>query len=180
MEGLKHESEDFDIIINYSEEAKEKELFKFIAKTEDKTFEMPADALLEIIAQNFKQKDLATALMDVNQTVIPAVEAMIPVHFVANKEYKEGDIIQFTAPLILPAFIAHVMDAYKLAIDNKENPVLPVPRETYEEAQQMFESKNREFVETFWKKEIEKMKEKQSSENIPTVAATEEDSTNTA
>lgn len=180
MEESKHESKDFDIIINYSDEAKEKELFKFTAKTEDKTFEIPADVILEMIAQNFKQKDLASALMDVTHNVIPAVEALLPVHFTADKDYKTGDTIQFTAPLILPAFIAHVMDAYKLAIDNKENPVLPVPRETYDEAQRMFEAKNREFVETFWKKEIDKMRNAQPAETPTTEAVQENSSTDTA
>jgi hypothetical protein len=172
MNPLIHESKDFDIIINHSEVAKEKELFKFKAKKKDKTFEVPADTLLQIIADNFKQKDLATALMDVTQSVIPAVEARLPIHFIADKDYNKGDVVQFTAPIILPAFIAHVMDAYKLAIDNKENPVLPVPRATYEEAEKQFEAKNREFVETFWKKEIDIVKKAEKP--------TEDNSTDTA
>lgn len=154
---LIHSEEQFDVIINYSDEAKEKELFKFTVKTEDKTFEIEADKILEMIAQNFKQKELAVALMDTEQNVVPAVEAFVPVHFKADKDYKKGQVVQFKMPLVLPYFLATVMEAYKLAIVDKTRPVIQVAQETYEQANKAFEETNKKFVEKFWKKEIEIM-----------------------
>lgn len=170
-ETLKHEAENFEILINFSEEAKQKELFRFKAKTEDGYFDIPADLILEMIARNFKMKDVATAYMDAEQKMIPAVQAHLPIYFFADKDYKLGDVIQFTAPMVLPAFFAYTMEAYKLIKTDPEAPIEIIPREKFEEAAKNFNETNAAFIEQFWKKELELMEDFNKKNSADTAKA---------
>ena len=169
LNPLHHVANDYEIVINHSKEAVEKELFKFIPKTENHEFEIPADLILEMIAKNFKTKEVASALLDSTTQTVPAVEASLPVHFTTTKSYKKGEIVQFTAPIILPYFFAAVMDAYKLAILDKKTPVLPIPQAMYEQAFKQVEEKNKKFVQTLWKKEIDTINKAKAAETTKAV-----------
>jgi len=160
--GLISKYEKFDVVIKYSEDAKEKELIKFVV--EDKEVVISADEILNIIREQFNQKEMALALSTTDINFIPAIETAIPISYIANKDIKQGERVQFFAPFTIPLGMARVMEANRLCII-KGKEVKLIPKEEYEETAKTLEDASKEFVEKYWKPQIDELKKLRTADN---------------
>lgn len=161
--GSFFENDDIRIDIKYDDEAVERELIKITPKGKDHAI-MSANDLLAIVSEQFKQKDLAAALTTADTSFVPSVEAAVPIYFYANKDIKEGELVQFFAPMHIPLGIALVMEALKLCtIKGKE--IIKVPIDEFEEAKVTLKESSQEFVEKFFKPQLDALKKARDSED---------------
>lgn len=150
------ENENIRIDIKYDTESIEKELIKFTVKTGNE-FIISSEDILAIVREQFKQKNLAAALTTADTSFVPTAEAAVPIYFNANKDIKEGELVQFFAPMQIPLGIALVMEALRLCtIKGKE--IIKVPIEEFEEAKTTLAEESREFTEKFFKPQVEALK----------------------
>lgn len=155
--GLVCEYENFDVVIKYDDESKEKELIKFVPKT-DKEITITSDQILEIVREQFRQKEMALALSTTDINFIPVIEAAIPISYIANKNITEGERVQFFAPFTIPVGMARAMEAYNLCLV-KGKEVAMVPKEEYEETAKLLEENSKQFVKDFWGPQIKQLEE---------------------
>ncbi len=156
------ENDDIRIDIKYDEESIERELIKITPKGKDYAI-LSASDVLAIISEQFKQKDLAAALTTADTSFIPTAEAAVPIYFNASKDIKEGELVQFFAPMHIPLGIALVMEALRLCtIKGKE--VIKVPIEEFEEAKTTLAEESKEFVEKFFKPQLDALEKARASE----------------
>lgn len=160
--GEYFENDALRIDVKYSDEAIEKELIKFTQKSE-KPIIFSAGEMLDVIREQFRQKDLAAALTTADTTFIPTAEAAVPISFNANKDIKEGELVQFFAPMQIPLGIALVMEAHRLCII-KGKEILKIPVEEFEEAKTTLAEESKEFVEKFFKPQIDALEKARASE----------------
>lgn len=150
-QGFVSETENFKIEIKYSDEAVEKELIKFTPK-KGKSVEINADALIALIATNFKTKEIGLALMDTEINNIFVVEAERYINATLDRDFKKGETISFPFKHMYPYVLAAVEETYKICkITGK---VESVPKEVYEETLKKLGELNKEFIEKYYKKEI--------------------------
>lgn len=156
------ENDDIRIDIKYDDEAIERELIKITPKGRDHAI-LSSEDLLAIVREQFKQKDLAAALSTADTSFIPTAEAAVPIYFNASKDIKQGELVQFFAPMHIPLGIALVMEAHRLCtIKGKE--ILKIPVEEFEEAKTTLQEQSKEFTEKFFKPQIEALEKARASE----------------
>lgn len=150
------ENDDIRIDIKYDEESTERELIKITPKGKDYAI-LSSEDVLAIIREQFKQKDLAAALTTADTSFVPTAEAAVPIYFNASKDIKEGELVQFFAPMHIPLGIALVMEANRLCqIKGKE--ILKIPIEEFEEAKITLQESAKEFTEKFFKPQLDALK----------------------
>jgi hypothetical protein len=155
--GAFFENDDMRMEIKYDDESIQRELIKIIPKRKEVIFS--SEDILAIIKEQFKQKDLAAALSTADTSFVPSVEVAVPISFNANKDINEGELVQFFAPMIMPMGIALVMEANRLCmVKGKE--VLKIPIEEFEEAKKTLVEESKEFVEKYFKPQIDALKKK--------------------
>jgi len=155
-QGSFFENDDIRIDIKYDDEAVERELIKITPKGKDHVI-VSSEDILAIIREQFKQKDLAAALTTADTSFVPTAEAAVPIYFNASKDIKEGELVQFFAPMQIPLGIALVMEALRLCtIKGKE--VIKVPIEEFEEAKTTLQEQSKEFTEKFFKPQLDALK----------------------
>lgn len=170
--GSFFENDDIRIDIKYDDESTERELLKITPKGKDHAV-LSASDILAIISEQFKQKDLAAALTTADTSFVPTAEAAVPIYFNANKDIKEGELVQFFAPMHIPLGIALVMEAHRLCeIKNKE--ISKVPIEEFEEAKTTLKEQATEFTEKFFKPQIDALKKARGETSETTSEETKE------
>lgn len=155
VKGVKFEQNNYTVEIKYSQEAVEKELIRIIPK--DGEIVISADDIIKLIVDNFRNKELAYALSTTDTNFVPSVEVAIPIHFNANRDIKQGDLVSFYAPFILPIGLALGMEAYQLCKDEGRD-VLQIPRKEFEESAKTLKEKSMKFVEEYFKPQIDAVK----------------------
>lgn len=157
------ETENYDIVIKYDDESKEKELIKIIPKNGE--IILTSDQVLDIVREQFRQKEMTLALSTTDINFIPVIEAAIPISYISNKDIKEGERVQFFAPFSLPVGIARAMEAYNLC-RVKGTEIAMVPVEAYEETASLMEEHSKQFVKDFWGPQIKQLEElRKTAEN---------------
>ena len=150
-QGFVSETEKFKIEVKYSDEAVEKELIKFTPK-KGKSVEINADAIIGIIATQFKTKDFALALADTEINNVFVVETERYINATLDRDFKKGETISFPFKHIYPYVLAAVEETYKIC--KMTGQVESVPKEVYEETLKKLGDINKEFIEKYYKKEI--------------------------
>lgn len=156
--GSVAETDNLSIYVNYSDEAKEKELLKFVPKGDSKEVVISADDILGIIATQLKKKDLAVALTTADISEIPMIETIRPVNLTLERDWKKGEVLQFTFPHMYPYFLAVTEEAYGLAKTRGE--VGTISKEILEEAVSTLMEKNKPFIEAMYADAIKKTNKK--------------------
>jgi hypothetical protein len=160
--GYFFENDDIRIDIKYDDEAIQRELIKITPKGKDHAV-LSSEDLLAIVQEQFKQKDLAAALTTADTSFVPTAEAAVPIYFNASKDIKQGELVQFFAPMHIPLGIALVMEANRLCeIKGKE--ILKIPVEEFEEAKVTLQEQAKEFTEKFFKPQLDALKKARDSE----------------
>lgn len=149
--GFTTNIENCQIDIKYSKQAEKKELIRFTVK-EGNTFEINADALLALIASQFKSKEFALALADTDVANIYMVETERYINATLDRDFKKGERISFPFKHMYPYVLAAVEKAYHIA--DHDGKVKEVPREVFEQTLKNLGDINKEFIETLYKKEI--------------------------
>lgn len=149
--GFTTNIENCQIDIKYSKQAEKKELIRFTIKEGD-TFEINADALLALIASQFKSKEFALALADTDVANIYMVETERYINATLDRDFKKGERISFPFKHMYPYVLAAVEKAYHIA--EHDDKVKEVPREVFEQTLKNLGDINKEFIETLYKKEI--------------------------
>jgi hypothetical protein len=145
--GSVAENDDMSVFVNYSQEAKEKELIKIVPKNGNEVI-ISADDILQIIATQIKKKDIAVALTTADITEIPMIETMRPLDVTLEKDFKKGDHIQFLFPHMYPYFLAVAEEAYKLCQTRGEIKI--ITKEAYDEVAETLIEKNKPFIEAMY------------------------------
>jgi hypothetical protein len=154
------ENDSLRIDVKYSDEAKEKELIKFTSKDGEPII-FSVGEMLDLIREQFRERNLAASLTTADTTFIPSVEAAVPISFNANKDIAKGELVQFYAPMNIPLGIALVMEANRLCtIKGKE--IMKIPTEEFEEAKVTLKEGAKEFVEKFFNPQIDALKKKRA------------------
>lgn len=161
--GLVAECENYDIVIKYDADSTDRELIKIIPKTGE--IILNSDQILDIVREQFRQKEMALALSTTNINFIPVIEAAIPISYIANKDIKEGERVQFFAPFTLPVGIVRAMEAYNLCV-SRGTEIAMVPKEAYEETAQLLEDESKKFVEQFWGPQIKQLEELRKASGV--------------
>lgn len=165
--GEYFENDTLRIDVKYSDEAVEKELIKFTSKNGEPIV-FSVQEMLDVIREQFREKRLKETLAytTADSTFIPTAEAAVPISFNANKDIKEGELVQFYAPMQIPLGIALVMEAHRLCII-KGKEVSKISLDDFEEAKTTLSETNKDFTEKFFKPQIEnlrKLREEHSEE----------------
>lgn len=156
--GLINQQKDFNLSVDYSEEAKEKQLIKFTLSEDNKTggFEIEADALLGLLA-NYYKKDLAIALSTTSMDTIFMVEAERTLYAKTTKTMKKGEVITFSYKHPYPYVLAALEEAYGIA--KIAGDVVSIPKETYTEVLASMPESNKEFIKKYYQINDEKKTE---------------------
>lgn len=154
--GSVAENDDLSIFVNYSKEAKEKELIKLVPKNGNEVV-ISADDILSIVASQLKKKELAVALTTADITEIPMIETMRPLDVTLEKDFKKGDRIQFLFPHMYPYFLAVAEEAYKLCETRGEIKI--ITKEAYDEVAGTLIEKNKPFIEAMYADALSKSKQ---------------------
>jgi len=155
-QGYVFETDKVKIETKFDDEAVSKELIRFTQKSE-KPIIFSAGEMLDMIREQFRERKLAASLTTADTTFIPTAEAAVPINFHASKDIKQGELVSFFAPMQIPLGIALVMEANRLCeIKGKE--ILKIPVEEFEEAKTTLYEESKEFVEKFFKPQLEDLK----------------------
>lgn len=152
------ENDTLRIDVKFSDEAVEKELIKFTSKNGEPII-FSAGEMLDVIREQFREKRLkeTIAYTTADSAFIPTAEAMVPIYFNASKDIKQGELVQFFAPMQIPLGIALVMEAHRLCtIKGKE--ISKISIDDFEEAKKTLAETNKDFTEKFFKPQIEALK----------------------
>lgn len=161
--GLVSENENYDILIKYDADSTEKEFIKIIPKSGE--IILTSDQVLDVVREQFRQKEMTLALSTTDINFIPVIEAAIPISYISNKDIKEGERVQFFAPFTLPVGIARAMEAYNLCKVNGTE-VAMVPADAYEETAKLLEEQSKKFVEQFWGPQIKQLEELRKTSEV--------------
>lgn len=146
--GSVAETDAVSVFVNYSDEAKEKELIKLVPKEGVTEVVISADDILAIITSQLKKKDLAVALSTAEINEIPMIETMRPLNVTLEKDFKKGDTIQFLFPHMYPYFLAVAEEAYGLCETRGEIKV--ISKSAYDEVAETLMEKNKPFIEAMY------------------------------
>lgn len=155
LTGSVAENDNLAIFVNYSKEAKEQELIKFVPKN-DTEIVISADEILSIVATQLKKKELAVALTTADITEIPMIETMRPLDVTLEKDFKKGDKIQFLFPHMYPYFLAVAEEAYKLC--ETRGDIKIITKDAYDEVASTLIEKNKPFIEAMYAEALSKNK----------------------
>ena len=157
------ETENYDIVIKYDDESKEKELIKIIPKNGE--IILTSDQVLDIVREQFRQKEMTLALSTTDINFIPVIEVAIPISYIADKDIKQGERVQYFAPFNFPVGMVRAMEAYNL-YRVRGTEIAMVPTEAYEETAKLMEEHSKQFVKDFWAPQIKQLEElRKTAEN---------------
>jgi hypothetical protein len=133
----------YAIVLNYSEEATKDRKIKFVLnKVQD--IEIKADDLLAIIAQEFQDK-VAVALTDTDMREILMTEVERRFSFIADKDYKSGDRIEFNVTQSYPVVLAALEVEHNIC-RQKGGPYTTLDKDRVDRAINKFKNRNLEFL----------------------------------
>jgi len=110
----------YTLQVNYSKEAKEKKLMKFIP-TDGKPFVISADEMGTILSSQINSQTLEAIFVESDRVDVVEVERQM--RCLADKDIKKGDEIRITYKHPLPVEFALIEEAWRLAEIKKDVPI---------------------------------------------------------
>lgn len=140
--------EDYTIQVNYSPEAIEKKLMKFISKSGDE-FVISADEMSTILVGQVNSELLSATFVESDR--VNVVEVLRQVVVTANRDIKKGEEIRLEYKHPYPVEFALIEEAMKIAKINMDVPVFTLTREYLDEVRNKITPEQEKFINRFYK-----------------------------
>ncbi len=140
--------EKYTVQVNYSEEAIQKRLMKFITPSGDE-FEISGDEMATMMI-GIVNSDLVEATF-VESDRVNVVEVMRQIRVRADRDIKQGEEIRLEYTHPYPIEFALIEEAAKLAIINKDVPMRELTVEYIKDIQNRITPKQRKYSDMVWK-----------------------------
>lgn len=140
--------EKYTIQVNYSPEAIDKKLMKFITPSGDE-FEISADEMATILIGQVRSSVVEATFVESDR--VNVVEVTRQIRAKADRDIKKGEEIRIDYTHPYPVEFALIEEAAKLARINKDVPVMELSVEYIERVKEKLTPKQHRFVELFYK-----------------------------
>lgn len=141
----------YTLQINYSDEAIEKKLMKFITPNGDE-FEISADEMGTILSSQINSETLEAIFVESDRVNVVEVNRQIECTLTEDK--KKGDVIRIEYRHPLPIELALIEEVWKIANINKDAPAFLLTKEYIDEVIEKMKPKRKEnerFLSSFYK-----------------------------
>ena len=149
MQPTKLEKKDYSVQINYSPEATEKKLMKFITKKNGDEFEISSEELSSMLIGGVNSATLEATFVESDQ--INVVEVGRQLQCELTEDMKKGQKINLNYTHPYPLEFALIEQVYKIAKINMDVPVFTLTMEYIEEVRKKLKPEQDKFIEKFYK-----------------------------
>jgi hypothetical protein len=140
--------ENYAIQVNYSPEAIEKKLMKFISKNGDE-FEISADEMSSILVGQVNSDTLEATFVESDK--INVVEVGRQLQCVLDKDMKKGEKININYTHPYPIEFALIEEAYKIAVIDKNVPRFEITVDYINEVKSKLKPEMTDYINKFYK-----------------------------
>jgi len=140
--------EDYTIQVNYSPEAIEKKLMKFISKSGDE-FVISADEMSSVLIGQVNSELLSATFVESDR--VNVVEVLRQFKFKANRDIKKGEEIRLDYKHPYPIEFALIEEAMKIAKINMDVPVFTLTKEYLDKVRKKITPEQEKFINRFYK-----------------------------
>ena len=149
MKPTKLEKEKYTVHINYSPEATEKKLMKFITNKNGDEFEISSEELSSMLIGGVNAETLAATFVESDR--IDVVEVGRQLQCELTEDMKKGSKININYTHPYPLEFALIEQVYGIAKINMDVPVFSLTAEYIEEAKKKIKPEQEKFLNTFYK-----------------------------
>lgn len=139
--------EKYTIQVNYSDEAIEKKLMKFITPSGD-DFEISADEMATILVGQVNSELVEATFVESDRVNVVEVERQLAVR--ADRDIKKGEEIRLTYVHPYPVEFALIEEAMKIAKIRKDVPVFELTAEYIKSVKEKTTKEQHRFVKLFY------------------------------
>lgn len=147
--AVKLEKEKFTIEVNYSDEAIQKKLMKFIAKPSCDSFEISAEEMASILIGQVNSEIVEATFVESDR--VNVVEVLRQIRCRADRDIKKGEEIRLEYTHPYPVEFALIEEAAKLAKINKDVPMLELTAEYIKAVKAKTTPEQHRFVDLIYK-----------------------------
>jgi len=140
--------DDYTIQVNYSPEAIEKKLMKFISKSGDE-FVISAEEMSSVLIGQVNSELLSATFVESDR--VNVVEVLRQFKFKANRNIKKGEEVSLDYKHPYPVEFALIEEAMKIAKINKDVPVFTLTRKYLDEVRNKITPEQEKFINRFYK-----------------------------
>lgn len=144
--GFKSVQDGYTVEIKYNDESKNKKLIKF--SVGESSFEISTEKLIELVSHYVNGEELAPMFVDNERINIVYVKRQIQARL--DKDFKEGDILNFEYSHPYPLEFAILEEASKLALIEKDREGVIVTPELIKRVKDAMPSQNENFIKKFY------------------------------
>ncbi len=141
--------EKYTIQVNYSEEASEKKLMKFISAEHGDEFEISAEEMSTILMGQVNSELVEATFVESDR--VNVVEVTRQIRARADRDIKEGEEIRIDYTHPYPIEFALIEEAMKVAKINQDVPVFTLTKEYIDSVREKITPQQRRFVDLIWK-----------------------------
>lgn len=138
----------FELQINYSPDAIEKKLMKFITPSGDE-FEISSEEMSSILVSQVNSETLAATFVESDR--VNVVEVIRQIRVRADRDIKKGEEIRLEYRHPLPVEFAIIEEAMKIAKINEDVEVFELTREYLDAVRLKITPHQKKFIEHFYK-----------------------------
>lgn len=147
--AVKMEKEKFILEVNYSDEAIEKKLMKFIAKPSGDEFEISAEEMASILIGQVNSELVEATFVESDR--VNVVEVTRQIRARADRDIKQGEEIRIDYTHPYPVEFALIEEAAKLAKINMDVPALELTVKYINAVKDKITPQQRRFVDLVYK-----------------------------
>lgn len=140
--------EHFTVQVNYSEEASEKKLMKFITAKNGDEFEISAEEMASMLIGQVNSEVLGATFVE--SDLVHVVEVSRQIRVRADKDIKQGDEIRIEYTHPYPVEFALIEEGMKLAKINKDVPAFTLTREYLDQVRSKIKPEQKKFINKFY------------------------------
>lgn len=140
---------DYTIQINYTPEAAEKKLIKFVTNKSGDEFIISTDEVISFLVNQVNMSTLSPAFVETNK--VNVVEVARQLECELDKDMKKGQKIRINYTHPYPVEFALIEEAYKIALIKKDTKVTELTKEYIDEVRNKITPGMKEYVEKLYK-----------------------------
>ncbi len=145
--AVKLVKEKYTIEVNYSPEASEKKLMKFITPSGDE-FEIGAEEMSSILMSQVNSELLAATFVESERVNVVEVTRQLAVK--VNRDIKKGETVRMEYKHPYPIEFAIIEEVMKIAKINKDVKVFELTKEYIDEVRMKIKPEQKTFINRFW------------------------------
>lgn len=139
--------EKFKVQVNYSDEATEKKLMKFITPSGDE-FEISAEEMSSMLIGQVNSELISATFVESDR--VNVVEVMRQIRVRADRDIKKGEEIRLEYTHPLPVEFALIEQAYGIAKINKDVPIFTLTTEYLSSVKHKIKPEQKKFIRRFY------------------------------